>query len=312
MTHQTAIFLCGATATGKTDLALEIAQNFPVEIISVDSALIYREMNIGTAKPEQDILQQIRHFLIDIKDPAESYSVWEFLGDVSRLAKEIQQRGHVPLLVGGTMMYFHALENGLHQLPPANEKVRQEIELEGERQGWPAMHELLSSFDAATAKRLKPTDQQRIQRAIEVYRVSGKSLTELQSSPLESVISNPAKIILSTSDRSKLHERIEKRFDQMLGNDFLGEVEALKNRGDLDLKMPSMRCVGYRQAWQYLSKEIDYDEMRYRAIVATRQLAKRQMTWLRKQKEADTVDCLNYQKSAIFKRLDEIFSSTRN
>jgi len=302
------IFLSGATATGKTDLAIEIAKRFPVELISVDSALIYRDMNIGTAKPDVQLLSETPHFLIDILDPAEYYSAWHFVQDASRLINQIDQRGNVALLVGGTMMYFHALENGLNEMPVADSSIREKLNHEAGKTGWAAMHEKLSAIDAESARRIKPGDSQRIQRALEVFEISGRSLSDLQSGSSDGLDMEVSRIILNAEDRAELHKRIEQRFQLMIEQGFINEVAELKNRGDLNLEMPSMRCVGYRQIWQYLEGDLTREEMIYKAIVATRQLAKRQMTWLRKQSQKNAFDCLNYRQSTVFKLLEEVFS----
>lgn len=299
------ICLMGATATGKTDLAVEIAKRFPVELISVDSALIYRDMNIGTAKPDLQTLEVAPHFLIDIIDPAEKYSAWDFVNDTRQLITQINQRGHMPLLVGGTMMYYHALEQGLNSLPEANAEIRARLDAEAKAVGWEAMHLKLAEIDIETANRVKAGDSQRIQRALEVFEISGERLSVLQSKESTGYQGSMLKILLQVEDRALLHQRIEKRFHVMLEQNFIGEVEKLKGRGDLDLSMPSMRCVGYRQAWQHLDGELSNDQMVSTAIAATRQLAKRQITWLRKQPQINAFDCLNYSKDAIFKLLNE-------
>ncbi len=298
------IFLMGATATGKTDLAVAIQERFPVEIISVDSALVYREMNIGTAKPDADLLTRAPHFLVDIVDPAESFSAWEFVEQATTLMDEIRTRGNVPLLVGGTMLYFNALEYGLNELPPAAPAIRQQLEQQAAKIGWPAMHQRLAEIDPVSAARIKPGDSQRIQRALEVFELAGEALSSLQAKKSPSYAGIPHRIVLSASDRAALHERIARRFNTMLEHGFVDEVQQLRSRGDLDLTMPSIRCVGYRQIWQYLDGELSYSDMVSRGIAATRQLAKRQITWLRKQPDENAVDCLNYRKSDIFKQLD--------
>jgi tRNA dimethylallyltransferase len=290
----------GATATGKTDLALEISRQFEVEIISVDSALIYRGMNIGTAKPEPEILESVPHHLVDITDPAEPFSVWDFLQQSRQLVHEIGERGRIPLLVGGTMMYCHAFERGLNRLPEANEALRQRLDLEAQRTGWQAMHDKLAAVDPVSASRIRPTDSQRIQRALEVYQLAGKPLSQLHQQQSTGYGGQIAKIILSVNDRARLHQRIETRFLGMLERGFIEEVENLKARGDLSLSLPSMRCVGYRQLWQFLDGEFSRQEMIEKGVAATRQLAKRQMTWLRKQPQENAFDCLNYRKDAIF------------
>ncbi len=301
------IFLMGATATGKTDLAVEVAKHFPVELISVDSALIYRHMNIGTAKPDAEILSETPHFLIDIIDPAENYSAWDFVQDASQLIRQITERGNIPLLVGGTMMYYHALEHGLNELPQADPAMRAKLNDEAGKIGWEAMHEKLAAIDPVSANRIKVGDSQRIQRALEVFYISGQSLSELQNRVSEGADLEVTRIILNANDRVHLHRRIEQRFEAMIDNGLIDEVADLKKRGDLNLEMPSMRCVGYRQIWQYLDGNLNKDEMIYKAVVATRQLAKRQMTWLRKQPQDFAFDCLNFQREAIFEVLNEMF-----
>ncbi|MFT5505340.1 MAG: tRNA dimethylallyltransferase [Gammaproteobacteria bacterium] len=302
------VFLMGATATGKTQLAVEIAREFPVEIISVDSALIYRGMNIGTAKPDSTLLSEVPHHLIDIRDPAERYSVSEFLSDTESLIEQIRARGAIPLLAGGTMMYFHTLEKGLNNLPEASPEIRKVISHRAEFQGWSALHNELATLDPVSASLIKPSDGQRIQRALEVFQISGKPMSALSEEIPVPVVSSPLKLILGCDDRSIIHQRIESRFDQMLFDGFIDEVRHLKSRNDLNEDLPSIRCVGYRQVWEYLDGLHSPAEMRYRAIVATRQLAKRQLTWLRKYSSAYHVNCLNYRKSAIFQVIDDAIS----
>ncbi len=277
-----AIFLMGPTASGKTALALALANRYPCDIISVDSALVYRDMDIGTAKPDATMLAQAPHRLINLCDPAESYSAATFREDALREMAEISARGRIPLLVGGTMMYFKFLRDGAADLPQADESVRSQLLAEAETQGWPWMHERLAEVDPAAAARLQPMDQQRIQRALEVYRVSGKTLTEYwaeqQTEPLPYQLVNLA---VCPTDRALLHQRIAWRFEQMLQQGFVDEVRRLYQRGDLHTGLPSIRAVGYRQVWEYLDGLYDYDSMRERGIIATRQLAKRQITWLR-------------------------------
>ncbi len=301
----------GATATGKTDLALEIGELFDVEIVSVDSAMIYRGMNIGTAKPEPDILARVPHHLVDIIDPAEQFSAWDFVQRCHRLAAEISARGRIPLLVGGTMMYYHALEQGLNRLPVADESLRRELDAEAQKHGWPEMHARLEQLDPVSATRIKPSDSQRIQRALEVYYLAGEPLSILQQRATSGYPGIIEKIILGVDDRAWLHRRIENRFHAMLEAGLIDEVMRLRQRGDLDLSLPSMRCVGYRQLWQYLDGDFTREQMINRAIAATRQLAKRQMTWLRKQPRERAFDCLNYRKDAIFRLVDEAFSKRR-
>jgi tRNA dimethylallyltransferase len=306
-----AIFVMGATATGKTDLAIEIAQRFPVELISVDSALIYRGMDIGTAKPSVEVLSATPHFLVDIIDPAQHYSAWDFVSDTKQLIEQITSRGNMPLLVGGTMMYYHALEQGLNQLPMADQAIRSRLNSEAKVVGWPAMHQKLEVTDSLSAEKIKPNDSQRIQRALEVFEISGQTLSSLQQIKSVNNDVHATKFILNARDRPHLHKRIEQRFHLMIQNGLIEEVEQFKCRPDLNLTLPSMRCVGYRQVWQYLSGELNQDEMIFKSIVATRQLAKRQMTWLRKQPQENNYDCLNLHqkktKDAIFSQLSSLF-----
>ena len=295
----TLIFIMGPTAAGKTDLAVSCVEQFDCEIISVDSALVYRDMNIGTAKPDAETLRRAPHKLIDIIDPSESYSAGNFRTDALREIKATLARGKTPVLVGGTMLYFKALQQGLSELPSADESVRQQLELDAERLGWEAMHERLARVDPVSAQRIHPNDPQRIQRALEVYEVSGKSLTEFwNAQKSQSLPYNIAKIAFFPEDRDLLKERIAKRFHMMLELGFIEEVEALRSRGDLHLDLPSMRCVGYRQAWEYLDGKVSRDEMIEKSIIATRQLAKRQLTWLRKETSCNfyDIDSAIYQK----------------
>lgn len=292
-----AVAIMGPTASGKTAAALAIARERPVEIISVDSALVYREMDIGTAKPTAEELAAVPHHLIDIIDPLDAYSVAQFRADTLRLVAEISARGKLPLLVGGTMMYFKGLTEGLDDLPTADPGVRAAIEAEAARIGWPGMHEKLRRVDPATAERLKPNDSQRINRALEIYELSGKPMSELLTG--RGKLELPFDLVsyaLEPSDRSVLHARIALRFDQMLGErddeGLVAEVARLRARGDLSLDLPSMRCVGYRQTWEYLDGRITRDALRETGIIATRQLAKRQLTWLRAMPERIVIDCL--------------------
>ncbi|MEC8443690.1 MAG: tRNA (adenosine(37)-N6)-dimethylallyltransferase MiaA [Pseudomonadota bacterium] len=277
-----AIFLMGPTASGKTALALELVKRYPCEIISVDSALIYRDMDIGTAKPDAEMQALAPHRLIDLIDPAESYSAATFRADALREMADITAAGKVPLLVGGTMMYFKFLRDGSADLPQADDAIREQLLQEGQADGWPAMHARLAKIDPEAAARLKPMDSQRIQRAMEVYLVSGKTLSEhwaeQETQPLPYHVVNLA---VCPTERSRLHERIAQRFRIMIEQGFVPEMERLYDRGDLSIDMPSMRCVGYRQGWEYLEGKYSYDEMIERGIIATRQLAKRQITWLR-------------------------------
>ena len=277
-----AIFLMGPTASGKTDVAIRLAQEYPIDIISVDSSMVYRGLDIGTAKPSAAELALAPHRLIDIRDPAQPYSAADFRVDALREMAEITSKGRIPLLVGGTMLYFKVLKEGLANLPEANEVVRAEILLEAQTHGWPYIHQKLATIDPVTAARLTPNDSQRLQRALEVYYLTGTPLSELhQAQEIQTLPYRLLEIALLPKERSVLHERIEKRFDLMLANGFVDEVRALKARGDLHLELPAIRSVGYRQVWEYLDGLYDAKEMRYRGIVATRQLAKRQHTWLR-------------------------------
>lgn len=288
-----AILLMGPTASGKTPLALGLAKRLPVEIVSVDSAQVYRGMDVGTAKPSRAERAAVPHHLLDIIDPTETYSAARFRSDAVRLMSDITSRGKVPLLVGGTMLYFKALREGLSELPDANEGVRAEIDAEAGARGWPAMHAELASVDPQTAARLKPTDAQRIQRALEIHRVSGEPMSRLLGRKKDSAL--PFRLVemaLVPSDRGELHGRIEARFDAMLARGLVEELQGLRARHALRPNLPSMRCVGYRQAWQHLEGEFDRNGLRDRGIFATRQLAKRQLTWLRTARDSQTFDCL--------------------
>jgi tRNA dimethylallyltransferase len=310
-----AVAIMGPTASGKTAAALAIAREMPVEIISVDSALVYREMDIGTAKPTFDELASVPHHLIDIIDPLESYSVMQFREDAIRLVAEIQARGKLPLLVGGTMMYFKGLVDGLDDLPTANAEVRARIDEEAARIGWPGMHAKLRELDPATADRLAPNDAQRINRALEIIELSGKPMSELLARREKTAL--PFELVsfaLEPSDRAVLHKRIALRFEQMLGErddeGIVAEVAKLRARGDLHLGLPSMRCVGYRQSWEYLDGLYDRATLRENGIVATRQLAKRQLTWLRSMPERVVIDCLS--KDATPQLLDALDKRMRS
>ena len=292
-----AVAIMGPTASGKTAAALAIARERPVEIISVDSALVYREMDIGTAKPTAEELASAPHHLIDIIDPLDAYSVMQFRNDTLRLVDEISARGALPLLVGGTMMYFKGLVDGLDDLPTADAGVRAAIDEEAARIGWPGMHAKLRTFDPVTAGRLAPNDAQRINRALEIIELTGKPMSALLA--LRAKPELPFALVsfaLEPSDRSVLHKRIALRFDQMLGDSddagIVAEVARLRARGDLNPNLPSMRCVGYRQSWEYLDGTIDRATLRETGIVATRQLAKRQLTWLRAMPDRIVIDCL--------------------
>ncbi|WPH12289.1 tRNA (adenosine(37)-N6)-dimethylallyltransferase MiaA [Variovorax paradoxus] len=295
------IALAGPTASGKTAAALALARVRPVEIVSVDSALVYRGMDIGTAKPSPAERAAVPHHLIDILDPRESYSAAAFVADATRLIGEIRARGALPLLVGGTMLYFKALFDGIDAMPAADAAVRARIDAEAAALGWPAMHARLAQVDPATAARLAPQDSQRIQRALEVWESSGQPLSRFHAGDKDKAVkglAGGALFSLEPTDRAWLHARIAERFDAMLAAGFLDEVRALRARGDLSTELPSMRCVGYRQAWEMLdacgSAEPDakaMDELRERGIAATRQLAKRQITWLRSMPARTVIAC---------------------
>ena len=292
------ICIAGPTASGKTAAAMAIAQRHETEIVSVDSALVYRGMDIGTAKPTRDELAAVPHHLIDIRDPLQAYSAAEFVADAGRLIADIRARGKLPLLVGGTMLYFKALFDGLDDMPKADAAVRAALADEAAAHGWPALHAELARVDPATAERLAPNDSQRISRALEVFRVSGRPLSffHAQGAARKSAaVSGAAEaftlISLEPQDRAWLHERIAQRFDAMLAAGFIEEVKTLRARGDLNRDLPSMRCVGYRQAWEALDGDYPMAELRDRGVFATRQLAKRQITWLRSMPQRLVVAC---------------------
>ena len=292
------VAITGPTASGKTAAAMAIAKEQAVEIISVDSALVYRSMDIGTAKPTAAELASVPHHLIDIRDPLNAYSAAEFVLDAELLITGITARGKLPLLVGGTMLYFKALFDGLDDMPRSDPQVRARLALEALEKGWPALHAELAEVDAITANRLAPNDSQRISRALEVFRVSGQPLSSFhQQGATKSIAARAsntlagALISLEPAERSWLHGRIEARFDLMLAAGFLDEVKALRARGDLNPDLPSMRCVGYRQAWQALDGDFPLAALRDKGIIATRQLAKRQITWLRSMPQRHVVAC---------------------
>ena len=291
----------GPTASGKTGAAVELVAKLPVELISVDSALVFRDMNIGAAKPDAATLAKAPHHLIDIIEPTQAYSAAQFRGDALKLMAEITARGKVPVLVGGTMLYFKALEGGLSGLPEANQAIRATLDLEAARIGWPAMHAKLASIDPETAARLMPNDMQRIQRALEVHAVTGKTMSVLFAEQTSDVLPyRLLKIALIPSDRKVLHERIAARFEAMLKAGFLDEVKALIDKyPSLTPESTSMRCVGYRQALERLAGQYDDAELRDRGIFATRQLAKRQLTWLRGMDDVVEIDCLKPDLHAI-------------
>jgi len=276
-----AISLMGPTASGKTALAMALSDQLPCELISVDSALIYRGMDIGTAKPTADELRNYPHKLIDILDPAESYSVAEFRRNAIREMIEVTQRGNIPVLVGGTMLYFKSLIEGIALLPASDQATREQLVLEAKNRGWRAMHDELAEVDPESAQRIHPNDIQRLGRALEVYRMTGHTMTSFTQDNGQSAPFNFMQFAIAPKSRATLHELISRRLDTMLNSGFEAEVSELRQRTDLHLDLPSMRCVGYRQMWQYLSGELNVFDMREKALAATRQLAKRQLTWLR-------------------------------
>jgi len=293
-TRPPAILLMGPTASGKTGLALRLVQRFPFEIVSVDSAQVYRQMDVGTAKPDRRTLAAAPHHLIDILDPSERYSAAQFCEDASEVLAEIHGRGKIPLLAGGTMLYFKALQEGLSQLPPADPSIRLVIDTMAKESGWAVLYAELGRVDPETAARLQPTDTQRIQRALEVYYLSGQAMSVLIARGRAS--GPPFRMIpvaLEPSDRAVLHDRIQQRFEVMLELGLIGEVRRLRENFDLNPSLPSMRAVGYRQVWQYLEGEFGLNTLREKAVAATRQLAKRQLTWLRSWEGATRFDCLS-------------------
>jgi tRNA dimethylallyltransferase len=288
-----AIFLMGPTASGKTGVAVELAQILPVELISVDSALVYRGMDIGTAKPDAEILNIAPHHLIDILDPTESYSAATFRSDALRLMADITARGKIPLLVGGTMLYFRALQQGLNELPVAEPAIRAELDAIIAERGITYLHRQLADVDADTAARLSPNDTQRIQRAMEIYRVTGTPMSALLKKEKDSSLPyRSINIALIPSDRKVLHQRIAARFEQMMAQGLVEEVRTLRQRYVLHPNLPAMRCVGYRQAWQFIDGEINEAQLFETGLAATRQLAKRQLTWLRSTPDLIEIDCL--------------------
>ncbi|OYD22940.1 tRNA (adenosine(37)-N6)-dimethylallyltransferase MiaA [Oceanimonas baumannii] len=280
-TKPLAIFLMGPTASGKTGLATQLCRELPCDVISVDSALVYKGMNIGTAKPTAEELVTTPHRLIDLIDPAEAYSAADFRRDALEAMRDITAAGRIPLLVGGTMLYFKALLEGLSPLPSADAAIRADIEREATEHGWQALHHELARIDPISAARIHPNDPQRLSRALEVFRISGKTLTELTQSKGDPLPYKVLQFAIAPAERATLHQRIAERFEQMVQQEFEQEVRALYERGDLHPELPSIRCVGYRQMWDYLAGNVGYDEMVQRGIAATRQLAKRQLTWLR-------------------------------
>jgi tRNA dimethylallyltransferase len=290
--HPPAIFLMGPTASGKTALAVSLVERFPLELVSVDSALVYRGMDIGTAKPDAATLARAPHHLLDIRDPTEAYSAAAFCDDARRLMADIVARGKVPLLVGGTMLYFRALLQGLDDLPRADAALRQKLETEAMARGWPALHADLAQVDPLTAARLAPNDSQRIGRALEIFQLTGTPMSALLDRVQSELPYRVLQLALIPSDRAVLHQRIAARFDAMLAEGLLEEVESLRRNAALKPGLPAMRAVGYRQAWACLDGGIDLKALREQGIAATRQLAKRQLTWLRSWPDAVVLDCL--------------------
>jgi len=279
-----AVLIMGPTASGKSRLAIELAQSLGGEVISVDSALVFRGMDIGTAKPDLSEREGIPHHLIDILDPSESYSTGQFQKDSEKCILEITQRGKVPILAGGTMLYFHGLLHGISALPPADPDIRAALDSEARHHGWGFLHERLKAIDPVAADRIHPNDPQRIQRALEIHQLTGRSMTDvIAENPPPPKDFDVIPVLVAPKDRARLAERISQRFEAMLKKGLIEEVQALKDRGDLHLDLPSMRAVGYRQVWEHLEGNASFEEMRTRGITATRQFAKRQMTWLRKE-----------------------------
>lgn len=291
MSQSPVVFLLGPTACGKTASSIQVAQELNAEIVSVDSALVYKHMDIGTAKPDVQERDGVAHHLIDVCDPDKAYSVARFCTDALTVINEIESRGKLALLTGGTMLYFNALEKGIAPLPDANPDVRHAISAEAATLGWPAMHTKLTAIDPVAAQRIHPNDPQRLQRALEVYELTGVALSELQKNTQPLLPVPPIKFALIPDSRAWLHERISRRFGMMLDAGFLDELHNLMNRYSLHADLPSMRSVGYRQAWQHLAGELDFDTMTAKAETATRQLAKRQITWIRSMDKLNKVSC---------------------
>ena len=304
---QPIVCLMGPTASGKTDLAVKLVEQLPLEIISVDSAMVYKGMDIGTAKPDAETLRRAPHRLIDFLDPIEPYSAARFCEDALREVEAITRAGKTPLLVGGTMLYFRSLLQGLNDLPAADNELRVALATEAGAIGWREMHRQLAEVDPEAAVRIHPNDPQRISRALEVYRLTGIPLSQWVKQPTRVLPYRPILLGLVPSDRGILHERIARRFEQMLKNGLVEEVNRLYQRGDLTVAKPAIRAVGYRQVWQYLAGELDYQSMQEKGIVATRQLAKRQLTWLRSTPELNNIDCLNKDLASVaLKMLEQI------
>jgi len=295
-----ALFIIGPTASGKTGLAIKLMKHFPIDIISADSALVYKDMDIGTAKPTAEELAKAPHRLISFLDPSQPYSAADFRRDALREMKEITAKGKIPVLVGGTMLYYRALENGLAELPAADPETREKLAKEAQQKGWDYLHQRLIEVDPVAGKRIHPNDQQRIQRALEVFELTGKALTTLQQdAKMDALPYRLMKIALIPESREWIRELAKIRFEQMLKEGFIDEVKKLYARKDLNADLPAMRAVGYRQVWDFLEGKLDEEEMKERAIIATRQLAKRQMTWMRSEPNVTRYDAQNYQLPSI-------------
>lgn len=311
-----AIFIIGPTASGKTGLAIKLMKHFPIEIISVDSALVYQDMDIGTAKPTEGELAEAPHRLISFLDPSQAYSAADFRSDALREMAEIMAAGKIPVLVGGTMLYYRALEYGLAILPEADPILRERLSAEADNIGWDGMHQRLLDIDPVSGNRLHPNDKQRIQRALEVYELTGRSLTEHQIEHRENKDNalpyRLLKIALIPEKREWIRELADIRFRQMLEDGFIDEMKALHAREDLHADLPSMRCVGYRQAWQYLEGELDYDEMIERAVISTRQLAKRQMTWMRSERNITPYGAKTYDLDTVVSDIQDFLDLSNN
>ena len=306
-----AIFIIGPTASGKTGLAIKLMEHFPIELISVDSALVYKDMDIGTAKPTTEELEKAPHRLISFLDPAQAYSAADFRKDALREMQQITEAGEIPVLVGGTMLYYRALENGLAILPEADPQIRQKLVAEAKQNGWDFLHQRLAEVDPEAAIRIHPNDQQRIQRALEVFELTGKPLTEHhKDTRMDALPYRLLKIALIPEDREWIRGLAATRFDQMLEQGFIDEVKTLYQREDIDAELPSMRSVGYRQVWQYLEGKTDYEEMKERAVIATRQLAKRQMTWMRSEPDIKPYNAQNYELSVIKSDIENFLNTS--
>ena len=310
-----AILLMGPTASGKTELAVRLAERLPLEIVSVDSAVVYRGLDIGTAKPDPATRARVPHHLVDILEPEEPYSAGRFVEDARAAMTAIRARGRVPLLAGGTMLYFRALAEGLGPMPPADAEVRAELEREAAERGLAALHAELAKVDPAAAQRIHPNDPQRIQRALEVHRLTGRPISDFQSGPEAQASTSGDRLLklsVAPTDRERLHRRIAERFDAMLQQGLIEEVEGLRQRPGMHADLPSMRAVGYRQVWQYLDGELDRAGLRERGIIATRQLAKRQFTWLRGMQDIEAFDSETHPLDALHARIDAFLQPAKN